>query len=266
MALRSFFVLQQVRLHVSLGADGSNRIGVVLAQGKELFSDSTHGPHADTLHYILSNLDYTMDEQTQSALDGHLQVSHSNNLQTLQKPAGRYARAIRKGRPRPSDTWDVKFAKNDIVEILEDLGRDWYYLRKEKNGTKGTAHGSWLDFTYQAFQTFQQDSDKLFSRKDNSTFITLPPVMYFCQEIKCKEEKRDDNKPDFCNHELEKLLRRSGNYSCKLLRQQRIKWHPDQFAKYCREDCREVLTRKADSLCAMLGSLLAKEKEKGQSK
>ena len=78
--------------------------------------------------------------------------------------------------------------------------------------------------------------------------------------INCQNESR---KPEdlfslrICIHNLEKLLRSSGRYG-ELLRDGRLKWHPDRFGSTS-APVKDVMVRKATNLFQMFDALFEKE-------
>lgn len=59
-----------------------------------------------------------------------------------------------------------------------------------------------------------------------------------------------------CHHEMKQLFQASGRFSESFLRQERLRWHPDKFARFCHPDARELLKMKATVLFSIFGTLL----------
>jgi hypothetical protein len=68
-----------------------------------------------------------------------------------------------------------------------------------------------------------------------------------------------------CKHDIERLIRGSGQYSLAWLRKERLVWHPDRFGQKCDVDFRSELVKKATTLYAIFEELLheAMEQENG---
>lgn len=172
------------------------------------------------------------------------------------------ARCLRSGRINPKDTWELNLRKDELVDILKDQGKDWYQVRNPR-GLVGFAHATWLDFNYPkharpatAYVQFQKYCEKLFRSGDIITFPDVSEYIDVCGRSKCKEAKEGSNGPKTCVHDLERLLKGSGCYSYAFLKEERIKWHPDMFARRCHPNARELLTKKAEAMFVMIGNLM----------
>jgi len=120
-----------------------------------------------------------------------------------------------------------------------------------------------------AYEVWKKASDEAFAAEGTlTTFPKLPRGVKTCRERSCALRKgtKDGTSAgnlDVCIHDVEKLLRGSGCYSVKWLKAERVKWHPDQFARRCADGFKEVGVTKATEMFALLGGLVDKESRKG---
>ncbi|KAF2877560.1 hypothetical protein BDV95DRAFT_559558 [Massariosphaeria phaeospora] len=89
-----------------------------------------------------------------------------------------------------------------------------------------------------------------------SQFPYLPPAVTTCSLPVCHSTKSDSEGLRACKHDVELLLRASGQYSYEWLRQERIRWHPDRFGRLCEESFRESGTKLAEEMFKIIDGLL----------
>ena len=86
-------------------------------------------------------------------------------------------------------------------------------------------------------------------------FPQPPAAVCSCQLPGCVQRKTDKGLRG-CKHDMEKLLRASGEYSVGWLRKERLMWHPDRFARRCDEGSREVLVGMATEMFEIYDELI----------
>jgi hypothetical protein len=174
----------------------------------------------------------------------------------------RWARSKHTGRPNPKDNWELAMKKGEMVKVLEEQGRDWYVVRNTRGG-QGFAHKTWLDFKIkvhidpkEAYVRFSDEMDLLLEPGKLHQFPDLSKYMNACDDDSCKALKEDNAGISICTHDLERLLRGSGDYTVDFLKSERNTWHPDKFARYCHPDFRDNLKAKAETLFVLFGILI----------
>jgi hypothetical protein len=101
--------------------------------------------------------------------------------------------------------------------------------------------------------------NKLTAQKTLTVFPFLPVNICKCHKISCLLSKNEKDSLKACHHDVEKLLRASGNYSTEWLRKERLQWHPDRFGRSCDPDHRDILIRQTTELYAIFGILIDAE-------
>jgi len=86
-------------------------------------------------------------------------------------------------------------------------------------------------------------------------FPQPPAQICTCQLAGCVQRKTDKGLRA-CRHDMEKLLRASGEYSMAWLRKERLAWHPDRFARRCAPGSREVLVGMATEMFEIYDELI----------
>lgn len=94
-----------------------------------------------------------------------------------------------------------------------------------------------------------------------TTFPHLPVAVCTCMKTSCTISKAHEEGLKACQHDVEKLLHASGNYSLQWLRKERLQWHPDKFARRCEPDFRRELDRKATEMYAIFEVLIDAERD-----
>jgi ABC-type multidrug transport system fused ATPase/permease subunit len=112
------------------------------------------------------------------------------------------------------------------------------------------------------FNKWQADSKEFFRNLETEPCFPEPGIGK-CGECRDREGSEQGNKGlRICIHSLEKLLRVPGGY-WELLKKERIRWHPDRFARTS-EVVRGNMIRKATALSQMIGELLEREKSRAE--
>jgi len=119
------------------------------------------------------------------------------------------------------------------------------------------------------YEVWKKACDEAFAAEGTlTTFPELPMGVKTCIERSCVRRKgtKDGTSAgnvDVCIHDVEKLLRGSGCYGVKWLKAERVKWHPDQFARRCADGFKDEGVAKATEMFALLGGLVDKESRRG---
>ncbi|KAF2871644.1 hypothetical protein BDV95DRAFT_607066 [Massariosphaeria phaeospora] len=220
----------------------------------------THFPHEDVVSRLTHLKASTDTEPEQASKEGTGQ-----HLQTTQNEPNvphtyRWARSKNKGRPHPGETRELSMKKGEMVKVIQEPGNNWYIV-ENKRGEKGWAHAIWLDLDSKvyadpraAYARFVEEMDQLLKPGRLRSFPDLGQYMDACTETLCQEIKQ--NGIGICSHDLAKLLGGSGRYSREFLRDERNKWHPDKFARFCHTDFREYLKKDAEAMFVLHGVLI----------
>jgi hypothetical protein len=174
----------------------------------------------------------------------------------------RWAVSKQEGRPHASDSWELKLKKGQKVKVWKDKGNDWYIVETER-GAKGYAHGSWLAFYGNralrdpggTYAQFQADMRALLIPSQLRVFPSLREYMLDCTNAAC-EQLKSTSQLGICVHDLQTLLEGSGRYCYEWLKEERIVWHPDKFARYCHTDHKEELKTYAQEMFVLYGVLM----------
>lgn len=111
-------------------------------------------------------------------------------------------------------------------------------------------------FRQQQYTRWKTICDECFSTDATmTTFPHVPILMCTCTDISCISRKIEGSLMA-CHHDMERLLRGSGQYSYSWLKTESYPWHPDRFGRKCHPDFKEQLTRKATEMFAVFGELL----------
>ena len=172
----------------------------------------------------------------------------------------RWAISNRTGRPHPSDSWELELNKRQKIKVWEEKGNNWY-IAEGRGGIKGWVHGTWLDFCgskvhkdpQSTYAQFQNDMRKLLVPGQLREFPPLQEHMSSCSIAACL---RGGTQLGICVHDLQTLLEGSGCYSYEWLKEERIVWHPDKFARYCHPDHKERLKASAQEVFVLYGVLM----------
>lgn len=98
-----------------------------------------------------------------------------------------------------------------------------------------------------------------------SSFPYLPATVLLCTIPICVLQKADPAGLRACKHDVERLLRASGEYTYEWLRQERLRWHPDRFGRLCEENWKEEGKRLAEEMFKIVDGLISELKENDQS-
>jgi len=113
------------------------------------------------------------------------------------------------------------------------------------------------------YASWKADYTKHFNSGKLLTIFPMPPrKACFCTETSCLLRKNEEGSLMACRHDIERLLRASGQYSLSWLRKESLEWHPDRFGLRCDVDVRAILRGKSTQLFVIFGELIDAEKEK----
>ncbi|KAL9130494.1 MAG: hypothetical protein Q9217_001314 [Psora testacea] len=96
------------------------------------------------------------------------------------------------------------------------------------------------------------------STKPIIDFPHLPVDVCACAQESCLRRKTEIGLLA-CRHDVEKLLRASGQYSVAWLRLERLAWHPDKFGRKCSHAHKLELQKLSTELYAIFEELIASE-------
>lgn len=147
--------------------------------------------------------------------------------------------------------------------MLKEADRNWF-VAVDPKGRKGFIHGTYLDLSERkkdtepqaAWQKFDKDTDELFNSRAITDFPNMRGYMDVCTSHACQAVKQDQSLLGICSHDLEELLRGSGEYSLDWLKNERNMWHPDRFARFCMPEHAERLKVKAQEMFVLYGILM----------
>lgn len=174
----------------------------------------------------------------------------------------RWAVTVKAGRSH-DDPWELNLKKGQKVKVIKEEERNWYVAVDQK-GHRGFVHGTYLDFSERkksnepqtAWKRFEDDTDKMFGSRTITNFPNMRDYMDVCTSPACQVRKQDPSLLGICHHDLEELLRGSGQYSPVWLNDERNMSHPDRFARFCMPEHAERLKVKAQELFVLYGVLM----------
>jgi methylenetetrahydrofolate dehydrogenase (NADP+)/methenyltetrahydrofolate cyclohydrolase/formyltetrahydrofolate synthetase len=175
-----------------------------------------------------------------------------------------WATSKKSGRPHAQESWELELKKGEQVEVIQDMGRDWFVVMDKRRG-KGWAHGSWLDFgnrrvhadAKHAYKQFEEDLGKALVPGQLCSFPTMTSyVLDACTKAECQPLREDISLLGICVHDLLALLEGSGRYSYEWLKEGRNCWHPDRFARFCHPGHADRLKPMAEQMFVMYGMLM----------
>lgn len=113
------------------------------------------------------------------------------------------------------------------------------------------------------YQTWSKQCELYFASTEPRTVFKHPPQSICqCREVVCISYKQAEGSIGACRHDMEALLRASGQYTLTWLKKDRLKWHPDQFGKKCDSIFRTELSQKSTQMYSLYEELIAIEVEK----
>lgn len=227
-----------------------------------------HAPTSDTFafikkqtigeaHFILHFAEEPVYSRLPKPIDQRLQALSS----TSNDPHFHWAVSVKSGRSH-DDGWELSLKKGQRVKILKDEGRNWFVAVDHK-GNKGFVHGSYLDFNERArgpaaaWKKFEQDTQNLFASRNITTFLNMKDYVDVCTDSTCLfKQDPSSSSLGICCHDLEVLLKGSGCFSLEWLKDGRIMWHPDRFARLCMPEHTDRLKVQAQELFVLYGLLM----------
>lgn len=172
----------------------------------------------------------------------------------------RWARSKHTGRPHPKEPWELILRKDEMLKVIENRGNKWFIVSNSR-GIKGWAHSSWLSFRFnhhadpgEAYSRYVEDMESCLKPGQLRSFPEMSRYMDSCAEEACKPMKQEYL--GICSHDLARLLRGSGHYTRESLKEERNKWHPDKFARFCHPESRDKLRKKAEAVFVLHGVLI----------
>jgi hypothetical protein len=107
---------------------------------------------------------------------------------------------------------------------------------------------------------WKAECDRHFAKGQRMKTFPAPPLdICICQLVSCKNRKIESNLMA-CVHDVELLLRGSGQYSHAWLKKQMLNWHPDRIGQRSEPEFRAEACRKATEMFAIFQELLSNEK------
>jgi hypothetical protein len=116
-----------------------------------------------------------------------------------------------------------------------------------------------LERTRAKFRTWQRECSQYIALQDKTTFIEIPRSKQPCLDKGCIARRADIDSIGLCKHDLAALYKKSGKNVVKLLKEERLRWHPDRFGRSCAVEMRRQLQQKASQMFAVMGEVIADE-------
>lgn len=110
-----------------------------------------------------------------------------------------------------------------------------------------------------AYRMWKKTCDRYFALKKRTTFAETPEPVEVCKDRGCASRRQELDSIGTCKHDVESILRGSGQYNIAFLRKERLRWHPDKFARSCDPSARQELAAKATQMYAIMEELIAEE-------
>jgi predicted nuclease with TOPRIM domain len=191
------------------------------------------------------------------------------------------AHATRNWKPR--DILELPLTKNQQLKIVEVKSEHWYIARTTEldQGWVPAAmiklhatidsmditglYKDWkqkLDIAFGDKQAFDENgNEKTRQKMSEKSFPWLSPEVTACEEMSCMLRK-NEKRLGACVHDVEKLLHGAGEVYCaKWLWKEKLKWHPDRFAKKCAKSWKKEGMEVASEMFIVLGELIDKVRE-----
>ncbi|KAF2656281.1 hypothetical protein K491DRAFT_692131 [Lophiostoma macrostomum CBS 122681] len=111
------------------------------------------------------------------------------------------------------------------------------------------------------YRMWKDQVDSCLIHKNISGF-SYPEVVDLCpyEDASCVSLKTNGI---MCVHELQTFLKGADEYSVRWLKKERVKWHPDVFAKICSEGFRDEGRRLGEEMFKLFGLVIDLEERKG---
>jgi hypothetical protein len=120
-----------------------------------------------------------------------------------------------------------------------------------------------LDHKRFAYWLWQKDCQRYFAKKNWNIFIDLPEPTELCTDRGCLVRKGYPTSINLCKHDLASVYQGAGKNILELLKTDRLKWHPDTFARNCDSAVKTELADKAKQIFTIMGEVMDDEAKKG---
>ena len=168
------------------------------------------------------------------------------------------AYAIKRGKAHANDTRELALRLNERLTIDEDLDVNWV-IAKNMRGERGFVHKSFLSDVQRdpssLYLAWQTTCKAAFQAGNLVAFPAFPVGANVCVRLSCQATKTRKSL-GICGHDLQYLLSGAEEYAVAMIKDERNKWHPDRFTRFCHPAASTELSDKASQLFVLLSDLL----------
>ena len=183
-------------------------------------------------------------------LPDHVPLQHKN------------ARSLRTGRPHPVDTDELYLKYGETLKVLQEIDENWL-IAENRDGDRGWVFRTWVKSgdslpvnVTDVYIEWKDTCDAALGRGSIKVFPGFVKEMDVCKDDKCAHLKKQPQNFGVCKHDVAWLLKGSGRMSLDFLKEERVRWHPDRFARSCHPEFKEQLTKKAQYLFVLIGQIM----------
>lgn len=145
----------------------------------------------------------------------------------------------------------------DYIRVVDSYARPNVLEHYKKHRTQiASAVAAALRFL--SYNTWQTQCDLAFSISNGTlqAFPHLPQSACVCALPACVQRKKDTTL-GACRHDVEEFLKSSPTYNKAWLKQQKVKFHPDQFSRRSEPSQRAAFEKKATEMYTIIEELIA---------
>jgi HD superfamily phosphohydrolase len=174
-------------------------------------------------------------EESESESDSESKPKHKPKSKARTKPRFGDSRKYRHSQEsKPSAEEVPSFGNGKFKEEFRSSFQDFESSKSDLYGSKNRPRKAQSDAGWWSRYESWNNASEIFFSNASAPFPRPPP--YTCNKKRCIKAERLGN----CHHGIEILLKGSGKYSKKWLKTERLRWHPDKFAKDKQEHISEA--------------------------
>lgn len=163
------------------------------------------------------------------------------------------------------DPTELKLMKGEPLTITAHNSDIWWTAINAR-GVVGWVRSNYVRLDSDSYNpvlyaAWKARCDALLQQDGLSVFPEIPAEVCTCDEPTCKVRKLMHG-ISWCQHDVEKLLRGSEQYSARWLKQESLLWHPDRFGRKCAEAHKDRLQKVASELFVIFCALKSVEEAK----
>ena len=154
----------------------------------------------------------------------------------------------------------ASFATPEIQALYDEDAAKKKSLEEEEERERQRIENRRRSVIRSQYTAWKATCDRLFKGPALiAEFPHLPVEVCNCEDTLCWSRKTQSGL-FACRHDVETLLRGSGQYSWEWLRTERLPWHPDRFGRKCKPEMREMLILRAGEMFTIFEELIVEAK------